>query len=165
LTTAFGVIAFAVYVWPVRPRRDDEERVLAAVAVDASRSAAPEGGRLPMPRVEVEQRVGWSVVGHTNPADAIRPPWLQRSATGDDMVRAARVSERFDSPATPGVARHTITYRWVRISDGPDERASNEIGRVDRGDEVEVIDEDERALKIRTPGGLVGWIPRMVIVG
>lgn len=58
-----------------------------------------------------------------------------------------------------------ITYRWVRLSDGPDERASNEMLRLDRGDEIEVIGEYEGALHVRTSDGLEGWVPRVVIVG
>jgi SH3-like domain-containing protein len=51
------------------------------------------------------------------------------------------------------------------VSDGPDELTSNEVGRLDRGDEIEVIGEHEGALRIRTPSGLEGWVPRVVIVG
>jgi SH3-like domain-containing protein len=63
------------------------------------------------------------------------------------------------------VERRTIGYRLVRVSDAPDDIRSKEVGRVDRGDEVEVIAEHESFLRVRTPDGLEGWIPRVVIVG
>jgi SH3-like domain-containing protein len=58
-----------------------------------------------------------------------------------------------------------VSYRWVRLSDGPDEATSAEVGRLDRGDEVEVIGEDAGALRVRTASGSEGWIPRFTIVG
>jgi SH3-like domain-containing protein len=84
---------------------------------------------------------------------------------GSEADVVARVPARFATPARRGVERHLITYRWVRLSDGPDERASNEVGRLDRGDEIEVIGEHEGSLQVRTSDGLEGWVPRVVIVG
>jgi SH3-like domain-containing protein len=51
------------------------------------------------------------------------------------------------------------------VSDGPDDIRTSEVGRLDRGDEVEVIGERDGFLKVRTPSGLEGWVPRVVIVG
>jgi hypothetical protein len=104
------------------------------------------------------------------PVEDVRPPWLRRVRPGDrlggsDADIVARSPARFAIPARPGVERHLITYRWVRLSDGPDERASNELSRLDRGDEIEVIGEYEGSLHVRTSDGLEGWVPRVVIVG
>ena len=60
--------------------------------------------------------------------------------------------------------RKTIGYRFVRVSDGPDDLRSREVGRLDRGDEVEIIAEHEGMLQVRTSNGLMGWVPRVVIV-
>jgi SH3-like domain-containing protein len=84
---------------------------------------------------------------------------------GSDGDTAARVPALFATRARRGVERHLITYRWVRLSDGPDERTSNEVSRLDRGDEIEVIGEFEGSLHVRTSDGLEGWVPRVVIVG
>jgi SH3-like domain-containing protein len=62
------------------------------------------------------------------------------------------------------VDRRTIGYRLVRLSDGPDDLRSSEIGRLDRGDEVEIIGDVGGFLQVRTPGGLEGWVPRIAIV-
>jgi hypothetical protein len=72
---------------------------------------------------------------------------------------------RFTKPPRKGVVRSTVAYRLVRVTDGPDDHESTEIGRLDRGDEVEVIGDSEGYLKVRTPSGLEGWIPRMVLLG
>jgi hypothetical protein len=72
---------------------------------------------------------------------------------------------RFESSALAGADRRTIAYRLVRVSDAPDDIRSRELGRLDRGDEVEVIGEYEGYLQVRTPSGLEGWVPRVVIVG
>jgi SH3-like domain-containing protein len=63
------------------------------------------------------------------------------------------------------VERRTIGYRLVRMTEGPDDIRSREVGRLDRGDEVDVIGEHEGFLKVRTPSGLEGWVPRVVIIG
>jgi hypothetical protein len=64
-----------------------------------------------------------------------------------------------------GLPGGTIGYRLVKLSDGADDLRSREIGRLDRGDEVEVIGEEGGSLKVRTPSGLEGWVPRVAIVG
>ena len=57
----------------------------------------------------------------------------------------------------------TIGYRRVRLSDGADDVGSRELDRLDRGDEVEILDSFEGFLQVRTPEGLTGWIPRHTI--
>ena len=64
-----------------------------------------------------------------------------------------------------GNERFRIGYRSVRIGDGPDEFRSTELGRLDRGDEVEILGSHEGFLQVRTPAGLTGWIPRHTITG
>jgi SH3-like domain-containing protein len=72
---------------------------------------------------------------------------------------------KFTHAPRKGVVRSTVAYRLVRVTDGPDDHESTEIGRLDRGDEVEVIGDSGGYLKVRAPTGLEGWIPRMVLVG
>ena len=79
------------------------------------------------------------------------------AAKGDAEAR------KFDKPAAKGVERFTVAYRHVRISEGIDEFRTRELGRLDKGDEVELIDSFEGALQVRTPDGVVGWIPRQTI--
>ena len=64
-----------------------------------------------------------------------------------------------------GIERFRIGYRSVRVGDGPDDLRSTELGRLDRGDEVEILSSHEGFLQVRTPTGLTGWIPRHTITG
>jgi len=49
-------------------------------------------------------------------------------------------------------------YRLVLVSDRPDDRDGVELGRLDRGDEVELLALDHGFAQVRAPDGLVGWI-------
>jgi hypothetical protein len=150
LTTALGVILFAAFLR--RPTR--RERVLVGAGLVVTEMEL-------MATVPAAQVNGPGAPGANNepnhPADVNPPPWLRRAG--------AREPARFKATPRPGVERRTIGYRLVRMSDGPDDIRSQEVGRVDRGDEVEVIAEHEGFLQVRTPSGLEGWVPRVVIVG
>jgi len=71
----------------------------------------------------------------------------------------------FEKPPAKGIERAKIGYRRVRISSKPDSVRSVERGRLERGDEVEILDSYEGYLEIRTPDGITGWILRHTIVG
>ena len=71
----------------------------------------------------------------------------------------------FEATPAKGVERATIGYHKVRISSKPDAVRSVELGRLDRGDEVEILDSYEGFLQVRTPDDIVGWIMRHTIVG
>ena len=71
---------------------------------------------------------------------------------------------RFEAAQNPDVQRATIGYRRVRISSKPDAVRSVERGRLERGDEVEILDSYEGYLEIRTPDGITGWILRHTII-
>ena len=104
--------------------------------------------------------------GEANPARWLRPTLREQRQSGDrGMAAAVHEPDRFGASPKAGVERRTIGYRLVRVSDGPDDIRSKEVGRLDRGDEVEVIAEHENFLRVRTPSGLEGWVPRVVIVG
>jgi len=66
----------------------------------------------------------------------------------------------FDRPPAAGVERFKIAYVRVRLSSAPDDLRSTELGRLDRGDEVELVDSFEGYLQVRTPTGVTGWIHR-----
>lgn len=105
------------------------------------------------------------------PSDADLPRWLRPSLRDERQggprpsVPAVHEPVRFDRPPRPGVERRTIAYRLVRVSDAPDEIRSQEVGRVDRGDEVEIVGEADGFLRIVTPWGVEGWVPRVVMIG
>ncbi len=77
----------------------------------------------------------------------------------------SRPALRFDDKPARGVLRRQITYRLVRLSDGPDELHSREIMRLDRGDDIEIVSDGGSVLQVRTTTGQVGWIPGISILG
>ena len=81
------------------------------------------------------------------------------------MGAAAAAKRTFDKPPPRGVARAKVGYRQVRISSEPDAVRSVELGRLDRGDEIEILESHEGFLQIRTPDDITGWILRHTIVG
>jgi hypothetical protein len=146
LTTALGVILFAAFLR--RPKRRERELVIA----DQAGASVAVGSAI---STTLPHRGG-------QPAGPLRE---QRQSSDRGTVAAAHEPSRFGARPKPGVERRTIGYRLVRVSDGPDDIRSREVGRLDRGDEVEVIAEHENFLGVRTPSGLEGWVPRVVIVG
>jgi hypothetical protein len=142
---------------------------------------APEGSKSwrsspSTPSVARSAAVAEGAASATSPGEAFLPRWLRPSLRAQRHQAGPPASEpvspqeprepiRFTSPPRKGVVRSTVAYRLVRVTDSPDDHESIEIGRLDRGDEVEVIGDREGYLKVRTPTGLEGWVPRMVLVG
>ena len=146
LTAAGGT---ALYVRLVRRRGDDAWPGGLALAT-ATATVAPAEPAGPPPGPEDRAPIV------TIPVQPPQPVSVLPSTV------AARVFEK--GPAK-GVERATVGYHKVRISSKPDELRSEELGRLDRGDEVEILDSFEGFLQIRTPDGTVGWIQRHVTVG
>lgn len=104
----------------------------------------------------------------TPPEEALIPRWRRPS------LRAARgLSERdmpmehvpilFRTPVPSGADRRQVAYRLVRMGTEPDELAGEEVGRLDRGDEVEVLSEEAGYCLVRTPLDAVGWVHRTTL--
>ena len=86
-----------------------------------------------------------------------RRPSLQAARQSHWAEEGARVPQRFTDGAPAG-ERRTVAYRLVFVSDRPDDRDAVELGRLDRGDEVEVLALDNGFARVRAPDGLEGWI-------
>jgi SH3-like domain-containing protein len=75
-------------------------------------------------------------------------------------------------PLHPGASRGPITRTSSARRSLPacpdqfeaDSVRSVERGRLERGDEVEILDSYEGYLEIRTPDGITGWILRHTII-
>jgi hypothetical protein len=90
---------------------------------------------------------------------------LEFEAARRRIGSTGREARRFAHKAAAGADRRLIAYKSVRVSAGADDLRTAELARLDRGDEVEVIGEDGGSLQIRTPDGVEGWVPRVVLVG
>ena len=141
ITTSGGLLLFLLLL---RRSRDEDDRLVAeGLAVVLAGAPAPT------------QDVG--PVRGVDPAPA-RP-------VGRATMLPPVPPRTFDKPPAGDVERAKVGYRRVRISSKPHAVRSQELGRLDRGDEVEIVDSYEGFLQVRTPDGITGWIPRHTIVG
>lgn len=152
-TASAAVVAMALFTF--RRRRDDEEPF-----GDADRDRRPDDqgsgapidpalvGEMAMPR--------W------------RRPSLNQARKADPIGNAAimaaeRLTFADDGLGGSALERRRIRYRMVRLADSPDELTGHEIGRLDQGDEIELIEQSGLYWKIRTPLGQVGWVHKMTL--
>jgi len=99
-------------------------------------------------------------------AAATAPPLavdLTQQATSGPA--APRTPQVFATPPASDVERVKIGYRRVRVSSKPDAVRSVELGRLERGDEVEILESYEGFLRVQTPDGITGWIQRHTVIG
>ena len=141
-----------------RRRRDDDGAPVATLDVDPQ--PAPVVG-------EPAMAVGdddFAPVDDDAPLKEVRK--ASKRATAVASAAAVATSVRtFAKPPKKGVERAKVGYRRVRISSEPDATRSVELGRLDRGDEVEILESHEGFLRVRTPDDIDGWILRHTVVG
>ena len=166
---------------------DPAEDPVAAPVVDDTASSAPMEAPADEPDSPAAETPGAeaaavapagpeTVAGPTEDVPVVDGP--ETASVNDDAPLAAAAAARaamiagakrpplkFTGKAGKGVQRGKIGYRQVRVSAGPDDVRTAEVGRVDLKDEVELIGEDESFFQIRTPEGVEGWVPRYVIRG
>jgi hypothetical protein len=96
-----------------------------------------------------------------------RRPSLQ-AARKADPARYVAINQpmTFDSgvvAAVDGRERRVIRYAVVRLLDAPDELRSAEIGQLDQGDEVQLIERSGAYWLVLCPNGQQGWIHKMTL--
>ena len=167
VTTGGSAVVWAAFVVFGRRRRDGEppapDPVLAAAA--AAPFEAIETAEL------IPPSSGLPVPPGVDPTEAGLPRWRRPSllqARKMDPLRNAveAISLTFDDGAAAslaGIERRRIRYRLVSLMDVPDEVRANEIGILDRGDEVEIVDVRGTYRLVRCPDGLQGWLHQMVL--
>ena len=169
MTTTTGVVvaamAFSVFG---RRRRDDDmedpDGAMAAAAATGLAVAGAAGMAGPAPTA------GTAV---PNPLDGElamprwRRPSLLEARKADptrDVVTAPRLT--FDHGlvgALDGRERRLIRYSLVRLLDQPDELRGAEIGFLDNGDEVQLLEKRGVYWLVLTPDGRQGWIHKMTL--
>jgi hypothetical protein len=112
-------------------------------------------------------------VGVPGPVDveAGMPRWRRPSlleARKNDPARTPHTNQplSFDGgrvSAAEGYERRTIRYRVVRLLDAPDELRSADIGQLDQGDEVQLIERSGTYWLVLCPDGRQGWIHKMTL--
>ena len=103
--------------------------------------------------------------------EAGMPRWRRPSlieARKADPTRSVASPHRmsFDNGvigADEGRERRVVRYAVVRLLDAPDELRSAEIGQLDQGDEVQLIERSGSYWLVRCPDGRQGWLHRMTL--
>ena len=75
----------------------------------------------------------------------------------------SNVGVRFTEPPAPGTDRCRVISRLVPLRVEPDELCRIYAGRLDVGDDVDVLRREGRNCFVRTPSGLEGWLPGLTI--
>jgi hypothetical protein len=152
-TACAGTAAWAAFAFLGRRRRNDDESddgLLAAAAASGLEADAATG-------LEVDESLlpRW------------RRPSLQQVRRTDPLRATAEAPHlSFESagvvPLEDYERRH-IGYRLVRLLDSPDELRSTEIGILDQGDEVQLLERHGAYWLVLCPDGRQGWVHRMTL--
>jgi hypothetical protein len=112
-----------------------------------------------------------NLVGAPMDAEAGMPRWRRPSlleARKADPTRYISTAPKmsFDNgrvEAVEGLERRIIRYRMVRLLDAPDELRSVEIGELDQGDEVQLLEKSGAYWLVLCPDGRKGWLHKMTL--
>ena len=165
-----------------RRRRDgqpaDDEELAAAAATGLAYVPGGAGLGSEMPSGPAAAAAAVSAVQAANalpaPAavDAHLPRWRRpslmeaRKADPTRGVAAAGVHLTFDGTmgdAVDGMERRRIRYRLVSLLDSPDEVRGSEIGTLDEGDEVVLLEKRGTYWLVLCPDGRQGWLHKMTL--
>ncbi len=165
-TTTAMTMAFAFAIFG-KKRRDEQPP-----APDEVLKANAARGHAGLPGSEVINGV---VRGATVPApidrEAGMPRWRRPSlleARKADPTRSIASPHKmsFDGGAAhsaDGYERRVIRYAVVRLLDAPDELRSVEIGQLDQGDEVQLLERSGTYWLVLCPDGRQGWLHKMTL--
>ncbi|MET1232872.1 MAG: hypothetical protein ABWY52_08495 [Candidatus Limnocylindrales bacterium] len=160
-TGAAAVVAMALFTFKRRRREDEDEDPFDVPTRGKAPDEASASGATPKP----------TEPGLTG--EAAMPRWRRPSlnearkadpGTSLAAIEAERLTfARNAAAADPANERRRIRYRMVRLADSPDEILGQEIGRLDEGDEVELLERSGLYWKVRTPPGQIGWVHKMTL--
>ncbi len=167
-TSSVVAAAMAFGVFGKRRRDGDQPATDEVLAISASRglgvgatalATAPVGVVVPAP------------VPGPSELEMDMPRWRRPSlmeARKADPVRDATPAPRltFDSGLVgplDGRERRLIRYNVVRLLDTPDELRGGEIGFLDQGDEVQLLEKHGVYWLVLCPDGSQGWIHKMTL--
>jgi hypothetical protein len=162
VTVAMGMGLFA------RRRREDElpEEVLASAAATGLAVHPGEAAQ------SAAEAIPLGPDGLPPDAEALLPRWRRPS-----LLQARRADPVRDLAATTprlsfdeglvgpldGRERRFIRYHVVRLLDSPDELRGAEVGYLDMGDEVQVLESYGAYRQVLCPDGRQGWLHKMTL--
>ena len=165
-TTAATAMAFAFAIFG-KKRRDE-----GPPAPDEVLQAQAARGNATVPGGEVVGVVRAPAVAPLPDAEAGMPRWRRpslieaRKADPARMAGSAVGRMSFASGAVEAIAGHerrVIRYRVVRLLDAPDELRSADIGQLDQGDEVMLLERSGAYWLVLCPDGRQGWLHKMTL--
>ncbi len=179
VTTTGAVTAAMAFGLFGRRRRDDEDLPDDMLAAAAALGVAPALAAVATAERTVDG-TGMDVDGATPDGigapygadlEALMPRWRRPSllqARKADPIRDNTPAPRltFDQGLVgklDGRERRIIRYRLVRLLDSPDELRGGEIGYLDQGDEVQLLEKYGAYWLVLCPDGRQGWVPKMTL--
>lgn len=178
LVVTTGGVAMAMAFLAFGRRRRDEsptapDSVLAAAAatgmpVAGASFAAPAPADAEAVAAAVRAAAAPSIVA---PRDTDVPRWRRQSlldARKADPTRTARTAINLTfsaqaEAAVSGLERRRIRYRLVSLLDQPDDALGVQIGSLDEGDEVVLLERQGTHWRVLCPDGREGWLHKMVL--
>jgi hypothetical protein len=175
LVTTTGAVATAMAFGVLgRRRRDDDSRddeLSAAAATGVS--VGPDqllGSAMPIAGLAAGVGTATAPV-ETRVDESLLPRWRRPSLlqarkldpTRDSMPAARLTFDQGLVGPLAGNERRVVRYRVVRLLDSPDELRGAEIGYLDQGDEVELVEKYGAYWLVRSPDGQQGWLHKMVL--
>jgi hypothetical protein len=162
LVTTTGAVAMAMAFAIFGKRRRDGEPPEPDEVLEASAARGP--GLAP----------GAEFVGVAVPVDAeaFMPRWRRpslmeaRKADPTRMAPTMAPSLSFASGAVAaldGYERRVVRYRVVRLLDAPDELRAVDVGQLDQGDEVQLLERSGSYWHVLCPDGRQGWLHKMTL--
>jgi hypothetical protein len=153
-TGSAGALAWAAFAFFGKRRRDGDEPEYQAFALAAASA------------YQTEAAPGLSVID-----ESLLPRWrrpsLQQVRRNDPLrAMAEEPGLSFESAGVrplDNYERRHIRYRLVRLLDSPDELRSREIGILDKGDEVQLLESRRAFWLVLCPDGRQGWVHRMTL--
>jgi hypothetical protein len=164
-TTTATAMAFAFAIFG-KKRRDEEPP-----APDEVLQAQAARGISAVPGSEVVGVIRGPLAPALVDTEAAMPRWRRPSlmeARKADPSRFVATTARmsFDTGAVAAVEgreRRVIRYRVVRLLDAPDELRSVDIGQLDQGDEVQLLERSGAYWLVLCPDGRQGWLHKMTL--
>ena len=173
LVTTTGIVAAAMAFGLFGRRRRDDDPPDDLVGAAAARGV----GIVPLELVPASANAVDGVAAASGAVldaaqmEALLPRWRRPSlllARKADPIRDATPAPRltFDEGLVgplDGRERRVIRFRVVRLLDTPDELRGSEIGYLDQGDEVQLLERYGAYWLVLSPDGQQGWLHKMVL--
>jgi hypothetical protein len=179
LVTTTGVVATAMAFGLFgRRRRDDDEPPDGILAAAAARGigVVPRnmvGAIVPGadPALDAALAAAAAALAEAGQVEDQIPRWRRPS-----LIQARKADPIRDNTPAPrltfdrglvgplaGRERRVVRYRVVRLLDSPDELRGAELGYLDRGDEVQLLEKYGAYWLVLSPDGQQGWLHKMTL--